>query len=502
MYSTSSYHLLFLVVMFPPFGQPSYLPIPQVSQLPSIPAESSNQFFQPAETPMHESSDPQYGNQTGDTQYGNQTSPSYTSQQSSFMTKPVAIPHHEQRRGHQEPMYGNQMSSFASMQIEGYGVSPSSFLSTTHKEQTLPSTAMEIGTPPTGVGFAPPTAVKMETGVLNAPTVQPHGRYIPTTTSPFHPPVVPPSSVPITRSASDPLFTGVSALPSASQVYTHPAAAHPQHRGVFVSTQTQTSPPPSAALPCTSPVTTPLPPTTPSSSNFPLSLQQQQQHSAEPTEFQYTSTPPPPPPPPQSYAGGGRQGEYWSPQHSFPKRKSSAELQQNQQSTFTSPPPPPQPPHGFPSQQMSGGEALPETNLQLLAEQMQQLEQQQFQQLKEIEKQQTRATQQYLGLLHRYISQSGSHTSQQQQQVLQSVLSDPSSVHILKTILLQEGAGDGGKKGESSQQALNQEAAKSNGEVGGGGREMVGEKQDGSLQPGRTGSQLLSPAQLAKVLSG
>ena len=78
-----------------------------------------------------------------------------------------------------------------------------------------------------------------------------------------------------------------------------------------------------------------------------------------------------------------------------------------------------------------------------LAEQMKNLEQQQLNQLREIEKQQTYATQQYLQLLQQYISQ----TSEEQQQVLQSALSDPNSVEILKTILLQAQAGSGSEGG-------------------------------------------------------
>ena len=440
---------------------------------------------------MHEASD---------TQYGNQPSPSYASQPSPFLSKPVPIHRQEQQRGRQEPIpFGNQMGGFASMQAEGFGVSPSSFLSPSHKN--LPSTAMEIGTPPTGSGFAPPTAVKMETSALNTPGLQPPGHFPSTGTSHFHPPSATPSSGPITRSASDPLFSEVSTILGPHQrspMYAHQAPIHPlphphpQHTGVFVSTQTQTSPPSSASLSRTSPVTTPLPPMTPSSSSFPFTLQQQHSTAKDSSQFHFSS-PPPPLPQPQSYVGGGSATEYWSPQHSYPQRKSSAELQPSQQAAFTSPSTPPA--TGFPTRQIpASSEPLTDSSLQLLAEQMQQLERQQFQQLKEIEKQQSIATQQYLGLLHRYIDQSGSHTSRQQQQVLQSVLSDPSSVHILKTILLQEGAGEGERKGGQPQQVV----AKPD-----GGGTVAGERQDGSLQQqtDKPGSQLLTPTQLAKVRS-
>ena len=86
------------------------------------------------------------------------------------------------------------------------------------------------------------------------------------------------------------------------------------------------------------------------------------------------------------------------------------------------------------------GSEKTEMEMQLIAEHMKKLEEEQLQQLREIEQQQALASQQYLHLLQQYVSQSGEQPSPQQQQILTSVLSDPSTVTILKAILLQ-GAG-------------------------------------------------------------
>jgi MAX-like protein X len=97
--------------------------------------------------------------------------------------------------------------------------------------------------------------------------------------------------------------------------------------------------------------------------------------------------------------------------------------------------------HG--SRRSSGQEPLIESvsNVHFIAEQMKRLEKQQLEQLREIEKQQSLATEQYLELLNQYIANSSGregHPSQEQQRELASVLSNPSSVEILKSILLQD----------------------------------------------------------------
>ena len=58
-------------------------------------------------------------------------------------------------------------------------------------------------------------------------------------------------------------------------------------------------------------------------------------------------------------------------------------------------------------------------------------------QMKEIEKQQSLAQLQYAELLKQYLRQASGKTSEQQQQVLQSVLADPSLISILRNVLLQ-----------------------------------------------------------------
>ena len=70
---------------------------------------------------------------------------------------------------------------------------------------------------------------------------------------------------------------------------------------------------------------------------------------------------------------------------------------------------------------------------QFLQEQVRKLSEQQEQQRKEIEKQHSLAEQQYKELMQQYLSQK---PSEQQQQVLQSVLSDPSLLNLLRSLLL------------------------------------------------------------------
>lgn len=67
---------------------------------------------------------------------------------------------------------------------------------------------------------------------------------------------------------------------------------------------------------------------------------------------------------------------------------------------------------------------------------LQKLEQVQRQQMRELDKQRQRATQEYQDLLRQYISQTG-EASTAQQQMLHSVVSDPTMMGILQTVLLQ-----------------------------------------------------------------
>ena len=421
-----------------------------------------------------------------DSQYGAQANPAYVvTRQPPFLSKPVTI-QQDQRRGPTEMMsYAGQLGGYPSMQTDSYGVNPSAFLSMPTKDRSLPSAAMDIGTPPPGSGFGPAGSVKMEISSLNQAATAVQGQYVSTTTSPFHPPAVPPSSVPITRSSSDPLFTGLPPQHAHPSRYPQAPSLLPQQQGAFVTAQTQTSPPPSATLvhSQSSPATTPIQHNNPSY-QYPLQPSSCRSSTKDSSEFLYHT---PSPPPTHGYGGSIRSSEFWPQQENFPQRKSSSE----QHTPFTSPPPPPPlPSQVYPSQQQmgSGSDSIQETNLSVLAEQVQLLEQQQFQQLKEIEKQQSRATQEYLQLLQQYISQSGSHPSQQQQQVLQSVLSDPTTVSILKAILIQGGEKEEGK----DQQAVTQQASKPKL----GGVATTAGKHSGSQ---RQGSQVLSPTRIAKV---
>ena len=70
---------------------------------------------------------------------------------------------------------------------------------------------------------------------------------------------------------------------------------------------------------------------------------------------------------------------------------------------------------------------------QFLQEQVRKLSEQQEQQRKEIEKQNSLAEQQYKELMQQYLNQK---PSEQQQQVLQSVLADPSLLSLLRNLLL------------------------------------------------------------------
>ena len=69
---------------------------------------------------------------------------------------------------------------------------------------------------------------------------------------------------------------------------------------------------------------------------------------------------------------------------------------------------------------------------------------QQEEQMKELERQQVLAQLQYNQVLEQYLRHSTGHTSQQQQQMLQSVLADPNLVNILKSVLLSGQGGEGG----------------------------------------------------------
>lgn len=89
--------------------------------------------------------------------------------------------------------------------------------------------------------------------------------------------------------------------------------------------------------------------------------------------------------------------------------------------------------------QQQAFEPSSQTEMERLAQEMKRMEEEHLEKIKELEYQQQLASRQYLTLLQEYVSKSGSQRpSQQQQEVLMSVLSDPMSLNILKEILKDE----------------------------------------------------------------
>ena len=106
---------------------------------------------------------------------------------------------------------------------------------------------------------------------------------------------------------------------------------------------------------------------------------------------------------------------------------------------FSNPSLPPQPsfttPDNYKPKAPSDSTGKTELELELIAHEMKQLEQEHLKHLCELEIQQQVASQQYIELLQEYLNKSGCQPpSQQQHQVLMSVLSDPTSLNILKAI--------------------------------------------------------------------
>ncbi len=99
---------------------------------------------------------------------------------------------------------------------------------------------------------------------------------------------------------------------------------------------------------------------------------------------------------------------------------------------FRTPPMQPQSLSSLETEKLAGKTEL---EMQLISEQMKQLEQEHLKHLRELEQQQQIASQQYLELLQEYLNKSGCQPpSQEQHQVLMTVLSDPTSLNILKAI--------------------------------------------------------------------
>ena len=146
----------------------------------------------------------------------------------------------------------------------------------------------------------------------------------------------------------------------------------------------------------------------------------------------------------------------------------------------------------FETRKVSSGEMRGKTELeiQLIAEQMKQLEEEHMENLRELEQQQQIASQQYLELLQEYLSRSGSQRpTQQQHQVLMSVLSDPTSLSILKAIFKEE-------ESNSSTSANPPQQVQGQGQVSGSIGAIVKKERgdDRSLQSGALGHSYSGPS--------
>ena len=373
--------------MFPPFIGSTQMNIPpyqaSVATPPQQPTANNPFFMQPSILECTQS-------QSNTTQYGNQ--PPFMSSS----TKPMNIPQEEQ------PMltYPHQVGSGYSGGDRIYGLSPSAFLNPPQAQEVRVraenDSMMEFGTPP-----AANYPLKSE---LNARTDLScsHSQFNPVTTPTQYEPATTPTTMYQQQQSSHP------STPTPSLFPQMPMESVVLSEGKVPSLLTQYLEEekvlPSQPHPSLNPSPEQTPPTMYSYSGPQPTLYRPQQSNGLESTF--------PTPPIQP--------------HGSSLRKLSNE--------FTTPPEFNQPEKGSNQEEM-----FVDPNMHFIAEQMKRLEQQQLEQLREIEKQQDIATKQYLGLLQQYLSESTDQPSQQQQQNLTSVLSDPASVQILKTILIQGG---------------------------------------------------------------
>lgn len=404
-------------------------------QTPSIPSSSSQQqqFPQSLDTAMPSTTS------TDHTQFSDATSPYLTSTQS----KPMSIPRPQQ----QLTGLGSQMTTdYGTLGGGTYSISPSAFLnSTPDPSKDRDSIAMELGTPPTVGNFPLKSEMQMvmEQSCSQAlprpqqstsqylPNQQyPHTPHAPLYTSKSSPAIL--SPVVADESLISQLLVGTTPSQQQPMVHTSPPSVPPVHFNI--SPVIQSSSQPVFTYP------------QPSGQHPPASQAQQGYGTATKDSGDYaynTSISAPAPPLPDNHPVQRVSLEYHKPsQDGFRSRRRSNEFHQRQKAHAQH-----RQTQADMYQQPKGSESTkyPQGNMDFLAEQMKNLEHQQLEHLREIEKQQSLATQQYLQLLQQYISQ----TSQEQQQVLQSALSDPNSVEILKTILLEVQAGSGSEGGRS-----------------------------------------------------
>ena len=446
---------------------------------PSVPPSSSHQQQQQQQFPLSLDTPPMPSTpSTVPGQYSDAASSYLTSTQ----TKPMSIP---RPTPHQLTGLGSTMATADYSTLAGgtYSISPSAFLNTSHDPGKERDTiAMELGTPPTmGGNFSLKPEMQM---VMEQPCNQalprPHqstNQYLPA-----QQPYPPNPRAPFYSSKSSPAI--LSPVPTDDSLISQLLAGAPPSQQQAMANTPPPSVPPSHFN--TSPV---------------------MQSGSQPT-FKY---PQPggqhPAPAPQGYAASGKGSKDYAynnsgisaaatmipeahsvrrtsleypklSQEGFRPRRRSCEIQQqcqkahNQQRQTQA--------DLYQQPKSTRTTDCPQGSMSLLAEQMKDLEQKQLKQLREIEQQQTYATQQYLQLLQQYISQ----TSQEQQQVLQSALSDPNSVEILKTILLQAQTGsslEGGMaQGNHSCASMSTSLPSSNGPL----RKVLKVEEKTDTQPG------------------
>ena len=519
--------LLTRVVFYPSFSaiRPANVLFPP----PSVPPHSSQQQPQQQQqfsltldaTPMPS---------TPSTAPGQFLDASTSSYLTSTHTKPMSIPRPQQQQQQQSQQQqqlagglGSAMAAdYSALAGATYSISPSAFLNNSQDPgKDRDAIAMELGTPPTLGGNFPPKAemqMVIEQSCSQA-LPRPHqggNQYLPPTQPQPSPqqPYPPNPRTPLFSSKSSPAI--LSPVPTDETLITQLLAG--------------TAPSPQQAMAHTPPSTVPP------GGHFNVSPVMQ---SGSQSAFKYPQTggggsqhpgpgPPLPPVQPGYGATSGKGSEDYpaynnsgisvgpgslipeahsmrrtsleypkTSQEEFRPRRRSCEVQQQRQKVQT---------QADLYQQPKSVRATeyPQGSMDFLAEQMKNLEHQQLKQLREIEKQQSYATQQYLQLLQQFISQ----TSQEQQQVLQSALSDPNSVEILKTILLQAqtvGAGSSSEGGMAGAQADHGQASKATAlpsSNGGPLRKVLKiEDKASDPQPGSQATGLLS-SDLAKVGGG
>ncbi|KAL5477304.1 hypothetical protein EMCRGX_G024084 [Ephydatia muelleri] len=358
----------------------------------------------------------------------------------------------QQQGGYPSSAPGGYSSAQGGGLEEEYHLSPTSFLRLSSLEEGKDSgdPAMELGDAQQFISFALKPKPASEEGVpLARPSSLAPGSFQSLESSSAVP-QAPQTSLGLTGSASSGHSSALEYQrphqfsPQLSPL-SHPLVQSKSPTLQYSSRQfgSQTPPPPSDGMP---------PPPT----SFARTQQYSPQHSRTPSSPHPPSTDPMPPPQSAPTSFVTRMLPY-SPQHSQTPPSPNP-------FTNTMPPPPPtMTTPTFPRVMSSGSLASSSSHPPLergtseptrsLQAQVRMLTAQQEEQMRELERQQGLAQLQYNQVLEQYLRHSTEQTSQQQQQMLQSVLADPNLVNILKSVLLSgqgEGGGGGGGGGSGS----------------------------------------------------